>query len=67
MIPTPLRAALRATTPARLPPPALAAAAGLHLLAGAAMLVAWQVSPTDETPLPVEIAVVVPAPPRPES
>ncbi len=51
----------------RLPPLALAAAAGLHLFVGAAVLATWQVSPTDETPLPVEIAVVMPAPPQPEA
>lgn len=58
---------IRATTPARLPPLALAAAAALHLVVGATALAAWQSVPSDDEPRPLEIVIVIPAAaPEPE-
>lgn len=56
-----IRTIIRATTPPRLPPLALAAAAALHLIVGAAALGTWQSVPSNEEPRPVEIEVVMPA------
>jgi protein TonB len=60
---------IRATTTTRIPPLALAAAAGLHVLVGIAVLDLWQRSfAFDETlPLEIEIEIVMPAAaPQPE-
>ncbi len=56
-----IRTIIRTTTPARLPPLALAAAAALHVVAGAAVLMAWQSVPSDDEPRPIEIEIVMPA------
>ncbi|MDP3161770.1 MAG: energy transducer TonB, partial [Reyranella sp.] len=52
---------MRASTPTRIPPFALAAAAGLHALVGIAVLDLWQRSPAFDETQPVEIEVVMPA------
>lgn len=55
---------MRATTTTRIPPLALAAAAGLHALVGIALLDLWQrsVSFDDEQPLKIEIAMPAASP-----
>ncbi len=58
---------IRATTTTRIPPLALAAAAGLHVLVGIAVLDLWQRPFAFDETLPLEIEVVVPAAaPQPE-
>lgn len=58
---------MRASIPARIPPLALAAAAGLHALVGIAVLDLWQRSSTFDETQPVEIEIAMPAaPPPPE-
>lgn len=52
---------IRATTTTRIPPLALAAAAGLHVLVGIAVLDLWQRSFAFDETLPIEIEIVVPA------
>ncbi|MGQ0582189.1 MAG: energy transducer TonB [Reyranella sp.] len=59
---------MRATTTTRIPPLALAAAAGLHVLVGIAVLDLWQRSLAFDEPLPFEIEVAMPAAPsQPET
>jgi protein TonB len=59
---------IRATTTTRIPPLALAAAAGLHVLVGIAVLDLWQRSFAFDETLPLEIEIVMPAaPPQPET
>lgn len=59
---------IRATTTTRIPPLALAAAAGLHVLVGIAVFDLWQRSLAFDEPLPFEIEVVMPAAPsQPET
>ncbi len=58
---------IRATTTTRVPPLALAAAAGLHVLVGIAVLDLWQRSFAFDEKQPLEIEIVMPAaPPQPE-
>jgi protein TonB len=59
---------IRPTTSPRIPPAAVAAAAGLHLVVGAAALASWQaVPPIDEAlPVAVELAVLAAPPAEPE-
>lgn len=52
---------IRATTTTRIPPLALAAAAGLHVLVGIAVLDLWQRSFAFDETLPLEIEIVMPA------
>lgn len=52
---------IRATTTTRIPPLALAAAAGLHVLVGIAVLDLWQRSLAFDEAQPIEIEVVAPA------
>lgn len=54
---------MRASTPTRIPPLALAAAAGLHVLVGIAVLDLWQRSLAFDETQPVEIEIVMPAGP----
>lgn len=54
---------IRATTTTRIPPLALAAAAGLHVLVGIAVLDLWQRSFAFDETLPLEIEIVMPAAP----
>jgi len=58
---------IRATTTTRIPPLALAAAAGLHVLVGIAVLDLWRHSLAFDDKQPLEIEIVMPAaPPQPE-
>jgi periplasmic protein TonB len=58
---------MTATTTSPIPPLALAAAAGLHVLVGIAVLDLWQRSSAFDERRPVEIEIVTPAaPPEPE-
>jgi protein TonB len=52
---------MRATTATRIPPLALAAAAGLHALVGIAALDLWQRAAAFDEPRPIEIEIVMPA------
>jgi periplasmic protein TonB len=56
---------IRASTSTRLPPSAIAAAAGLHVLAGIAALDLWQRSLVFDAARPVEIEIVQQAVPAP--
>lgn len=59
---------IRPTTSPRIPPLALAAAAGLHALVGAAAFIAWQGTPLAEEmrTIEVELAALAAPPPQPE-
>ena len=54
---------IRATTTTRIPPLALIAAAGLHILVGIAVLDLWQRSFAFDDTQPIEIEIVMPAAP----